>query len=636
MQVGEVGHMQRSSLAFPARAIQRKRIHNLSTGGRLAIACAAAVLTAAGCGSGGASGGGDFALAADLAMAGCDQTSLTCQVSPNAQATLAFVLTQGGRPAAGQAISFAIIGSYGSSSGPGDQGAIVGAATGVTDAQGLVSVTIQAGSTDFRLQAQFQAPAQPLESQVTIVVATGPTGTVLVAPFLTPAASPLPPGTTLQILFYNRQDCANLHVDQPEPSARTATLGSLSDPPARFTTVETTVGNAAIGVANSGNGVVANGCVDIPGSSVIAGQTVEVALPLSDASPDPVGSYHVKSTLTFAPPLAAAAALAVPWADLADCPLDPAQLWLDCTVDALAPAAPDDPLDCVPAPGSEGALGDAIAALRGVPLTDGTGAPTGCRSARDAAGDPALDARVLGLFGSPAPPALVALPAIAADAASILDSIQLESTLVIAPGSTMGGYAVTHTLTTARFGPGWQIPVTLATLALPTLQAFTSATVANGALVIGSQDFTLRLGSAARAAFGPLSLVPRGLPADVPSFVSALFALAQAPGGSTAGCAGLDALVCPAAGAAAGCLLDACAAGLGALTDKLDGAFAGADGTGIDLSLSGSASLIGPNGVAERLGTTGTGSSPTATWSATLRTSLGSAQVVAPFEGVRN
>jgi hypothetical protein len=126
------------------------------------------------------------------------------------------------------------------------------------------------------------------------------------------------------------------------------------------------------------------------------------------------------------------------------------------------------------------------------------------------------------------------------------------------------------------------------------------------------------------------------LPADVPSFVSALFALAQSPGGSATGCAALDALVCPRAGAAAGCLLDACAAGLAALADELDGAFASADGTGLDLSLSGSASLIGANGLAQRLGTTNTGSSPTATWSATVRTLLGSAELVAPFEGLRN
>lgn len=628
--------MRRSSLAFPARAIQRKRIHNLSTGGRLALAGAATALLVAGCGSGGGNGSGAFVLTAKLTMPGCDQAHLTCQLGPNAQTTLTFVLTQGGRPASGQTISFSFA-AVGSSSSSSAQGATLGAPTGVTDAQGQVQVGVRAGVADFGIEAQFQAPTKPVE--VAFIVADGPTGTVLVAPLLTSTASPLPPGTIVNVLFYDRTDCASLDLHQPDTPVRgVVTLDSLTAPPAAFTSVETTVNNAVIGQAILGISVVANGCVDLPGSSVIAGQTVEVALPLDDAFPDPVGAYHVTSTLTFAPPLAAAAVLAAPWNDLSDCPLDPAELWLDCAVDALSPATAADPLDCVPAaaPGGEGALGDAIAALRGVPLTDGTGAPTGCRGARDAAGDAALDALALGLFGSPAPPAVVALPAIAADAASILNSVQLESTLVVAPGSTGGGYVLTHTLDTAKFGPGWQVPVSLASLALPALGAFTSATVADGALVIGSHDFTLRLGSAARAAFGPLSLVPRGLPADIPSFVSALFALARSPEGSATGCAALDALVCPRAGAASGCLRDACTAGLAALTDGLDAAFAGADGTGLDLSLAGSASLIGPNGVAQRLGTTNTGSSPTATWSATLRTALGSAQVVAPFEGVRD
>ena len=92
--------------------------------------------------------------------------------------------------------------------------------------------------------------------------------------------------------------------------------------------------------------------------------------------------------------------------------------------------------------------------------------------------------------------------------------------------------------------------------------------------MIGSHGFTLRLGTAARAAFGPLALVPRGLPADVPSFVSALFSLAQTPGGTATGCAALDGVVCPAAARPAGCVMSACLTGLGALAGKLDGAFA--------------------------------------------------------------
>src|SRR4029079_4370380 len=52
-------------------------------------------------------------------------------------------------------------------------------------------------------------------------------------------------------------------------------------------------------------------------------------------------------------------ASAAPGRDLSDCPLDPAQLLLDCIIDALSPETAADPLDCRPnpAPGGEGTLG---------------------------------------------------------------------------------------------------------------------------------------------------------------------------------------------------------------------------------------------------------------------------------------
>jgi len=599
----------------------------LSTSARLSCALALSLAAAAGGGCSGGGGGvgtGDFTLTATA-------TVQPIELSPNAQVTLTFILTDGGHPAAGQTVSFTTIGS----SATGTQGASVAEPSGVTAADGSVSVIVRAGLADFRVEAQIGAA----KADVTIIVATGPTGSVLVAPFLAPSSSPLPPDATIDILFYPTS-CTDLDLDAPPPAVRgTVTLNGLGTA-ARFDVVSTMGISAAIGRASSGGVLVASGCVDIPGSSLLANETVEVALPLTDWSPDPIGSYTVTSTMNFAPPLAAAAALAAPWADLSDCPLDPVQLWLDCTVDALSPVTSADPLDCVPstASGGEGALGDAIAALRGVPLADGTGKPTVCRSARDAAGNESLDALVLGLFGSPTPAQLVALPAIAADAASILDGFQLVSQLTVAAGGTAGSYAVTHLLTEAQFGRDSQVAVRLGSLGLPTLQAFTSATVSDDVLVIGSHGFTLRLGTAARAAFGPLALAPRGLPTDLPSFVSALFSLAQTPGGTATGCAALDSVVCSAAARPAGCLLSACLTGLGALAGKLDGAFATADGTGLDLSLSGTAPLIEKSGggLADSLGSSSTGSSAAATWSVNLRTSLGSARLTAPFAGRRN
>ncbi|HLK93083.1 MAG TPA: Ig-like domain-containing protein [Polyangia bacterium] len=593
----------------------------MSTGARRGAAIVAAAAAVAGCGSGAGGASGPFLLSPQAAMV---------QGIPGSQATLTFFLTQAGQPAPGQTVTFT---TESSPSTPSAQRPALAAPTGVTDAHGVVQASVHVGAAEFRVKAQFQN----LEAEIAVIVTQGSTGTVLVAPFLLPSATPLPSGTPIQIYFYDSASCASLNLDQPDSPVRgvfTTNLGSS----VRFELVGTGVVSSAIGQASIGGTAVAKGCIDIPGSSVLADQTVQVNLPLADAIPDPVGTYSVTSTMMFSPPLAAAAPLAAPWADLADCPLDPAQLWLDCTVDALLPATAADPLDCVPAAGAgaEGPVGDAIAALRGVELLDGTGAPTGCRSGRDAAGDQSLDALALGLFGSPLPAPVVALPAIASDAADILDDLRLGSTLTVAPGSGAGAYVVTHTLVNAQFGPTWQVAVPLASLGLPILEATTTATVSDGIMQIGPHGFTLRLGTVARAGFGPLSLVPRGFPADVPTFVADLFALARSPGGAATGCAALDALVCPAAGQPAGCVAAACADGLDALAAKLDGAFDAADGTGLDLMLSGSAPLIDNHGdgMADSLGENS--ASALAIWTVDLRTSLDSVQVSALLAGMRN
>jgi hypothetical protein len=628
--------MRRSSLALRARASQRKRIHSLSTSvggawrfgkigkiGVIGMVSALVALASGGCGGGdGGSAASTFVLTASME---------TIHVGPGDQVSASFILKKAGAPAAGETVAFTIAPQESAA------GATLTRSSATTDATGTATVGVHAGLAS---TFQLQAVGQGKEVDVMVIVETS--GNVQIAPFFAPSSAAAAEMASLRVLFYDDSSCGALDLDEPPASVREAITLQSGDQTATFSYVSTTVVSAAIGQALAADGmtVVANGCVDIPGSSLLADETVEVALPLYDAVPDPIGTYTVTSTLAFAPPLAAATALAAPWADLSDCPLDPAELWIDCTVDALSPTTAADPLDCVPAttPGGEGALGDAIAALRGAPLLDGAGAPTGCRSARDAAGDEGLDALVLGLFGSPAPPGIVALPAIASDAAAILDKVRLISVLVVAPSSTAGSYTVTHTLVDALFGPVWQTSVPLASLGLPTLEAFTTATTSDDILTIGGHGFTLRLGTAARAAFGPLALAPRGLPSDIPSFVSTLFALAHSADGTATGCAALDSVICPAAGQPAGCVTSACATGLVALAGKLDGAFAGADGAGIDLVLSGSAPLIDKfnHGVADRLGDDQSASDAMATWSVQLRTGLGNAQLAASFEGVRN
>jgi hypothetical protein len=629
VQVGELRHARGLSLALRARSIQIKRLHSLSTtsGQRAFLSLA---LLASGCAGQSPPPNpqpGNFRLAA---------AAETVQLSPGEAGTVSFVLTDGVAPVGGETVGFAIVGG----AGAGAQGATLAAASSVTDASGIATVGVRAGlATAFQIQATIAAAS----SEVAVIVETGMVGSVLVAPFFAPSSAAAKTTTGLAVLFFDEMSCSEIDLARPSNPARGVTSLAVGGT-ALYEFVNTGEMSAVIGQALSLHGtdktVVAQGCVDIPGSSLLADSTVEVALPLTDATPDPVGTFAVTSTLSFQPPLAAATALRAPWTDLCDCPLDPAQLWLDCTIDALSGSTAADPLDCVPstAAGGEGVLGDALGARRGVVLVDPTGAATGCRSARDAGGAESLDAIALGLFGSPTPPALLALPSIAAEAGALLDAVTLQSVLTIAPSSVAGGYLVTHTLTSAVFGaPNGPGVVGLAQLGLPILTAYATATANDGLLVIGNQGFTLRLGAAARSAFGPLSLVPRGLPGNARNLVPALFSLAHPARGMTVGCAALDDTLCPAVGETTGCLLAACSAGLQALAAKLDGAFDGADGVGLDLYLSGSTPLFETHGdgLASVLGSSGIDPAQVGAWSVDLRTGLGRALLTAAFTGDR-
>jgi hypothetical protein len=571
---------------------------------------------------------GDFALAA---------AADAIKLSPGDAKAASFVVTNRGAPAAGQTIAFAIV----QGAGAGAQGATLAATSAVSDAAGMAAVAVRAGlSTTFQVQATLGTAS----AEIAVIVETGTAGSVLVAPFFAPSSTAAATATALAVRFYDQTSCGELNLAHPPTPARDVADLALGGT-ALYDFVNTGTVSAAVGQAlvttGTATAVLAQGCVDIPGSSLLADSTVEVALPLYDAIPNPVGTFAVTSTLSFQPPLAAAAALEAPWADLSDCPLDPAQLWLDCTIDALSGSSSNDPLDCTPSifPGGEGALGDALTAQRGLLLVDDSGAATGCRGAKAGSGAESLDAIALGLFGSPTPPALLALPAIAADAAALLDAVTLQSVLTIGPSEVAGEYLATHTLATAMFGPpAGAGTVTLATLGLPILTATTTASDGNGLLVIANHGFTLRLGTAARAAFGPLSLVPRGLPPTADALVPALFALAQSADGTASGCAALDAALCPMVSESAGCLLAACTAGLAALAANLDSAFDGADGSGLDLTLSGSAPLFDTHGdgTASVLGSIGINPTQVGVWSVDLRTALGRVQTTASLSGVRS
>jgi hypothetical protein len=629
MQVGELGHLRRASLALRARLIQPKSIHSLSTGTALLAALVA--------GAGACAGGAPGVEPTGIRMFAADPDLI--QVSPGGTGSARFVLTSGGVPIAGQPVSFTIVDAP-ETPDPEAQGAVLLASSTMTDALGVASVEVRVDRPTVFL---VRATAGNLDAEVAVIVALA-VGNVVVVPFLPPTSSAFALTSGIDVLLLDDRLCVDIDLTDPPPSPRGVT-GMVplprEDGMARFEIVSTTKSSAIVGGAHDVHGVrIAVGCVDLMGSSLVAGGSVEVSLPLHDAVPSPGGRFAVTSPIDFVPPLAAAALIAGPWRDLGDCPLDPAQLLLDCTIDALSPATSGDPLDCKPSTvaGGEGPLGDALTARRGVLITDLSMAPTACRGAFDSALAPSLDAIAMGLFGSPTPALLLALPAIGDDAAHVLDTVRLSSTLDLQSAGRPDEYVATHTLagaTFASFTTAGTAEVALTPLALPALTAYPAATTRDGLLIIDNHGFSLRLGRVARAGFGAVALAPRGVAPDAGGLIAAIAALARSPDGAVSGCAAFDRALCAAVGSAAGCLATACPAGLGALAARLDGVFDAADGTGLDLYLAGAAALVNMHGV--QLGTNpyDPAALEIATWSVDLRTASGRARLMTKFVGVK-
>jgi hypothetical protein len=616
-------------LALRARLIQRKSIHSLSTG--------AALLAAVVAGAGGCAGGAPGEEPTGTPMLKPEAELI--QIRPGGTGSARFVLTIDGIPIAGQPVSFTIVHDS-KTPEPETHGAMLLNASAVTDGLGVASADVR---VDRSPVFQVHAVAGSAGADVGVIVAVA-AGNVVVVPFLSPTSNAYTRTSRIEVLLLDNKRCAGIDlVDPPRPSRGISGMVSLpaEDGMARFEIVNTAESSAIVGSAHDAHGVrIAVGCVDLLGSSLVDGGSVEVSLLLHDAVPSPVGRFAVTSPVAFVPPLAAAALIAGPWRDLGDCPLDPAQLLLDCTIDALSPETGGDPLDCKPSAvaGGEGALGDALAARRGLPIMDLTGVPTGCRGAFYATNAPSLDAIAMGLFGSPTPALLLALPAIGNDAAHVLDTVRLSSTLDLQSAGRPDEYVATHTLAGAVFasfttaGTG---AVALTPLALPALTAYPAATTRDGLLVIDNHGFSLRLGRVARAGFGAAALAPRGVPPDAGGLIAAIAALARSPDGAVSGCAAFDRALCAAVGNAAGCLATACPAGLGALAARLDGVFDAADGTGLDLYLAGSAPLVSTNGVQLGMNPDDPDAIEIATWSVDLRTASGRARLMTKFVGVK-
>jgi hypothetical protein len=510
-------------------------------------------------------------------------------VAPNGSRQLLFSLVDGqDRPVPNQVLQFQIADATLA------RGATLSIDRGVTDARGLVGLQVIGGlMTQFWLRVSAEH-ADKLE--IRVVVNAGRFGPVEVAPMLVGAAAESV--ASIQLFFGPGAACASIELSRP-PSDMVPMRTVLPGQVERYSTVAMEGGHAIVGQGLDAAGVVVvDGCVDLSGVTILQDGLVRVVLPLSRTPISPVGRFRVTSQLQLGPtPPKAVTALSEAWGQIAACAADPGRLWLDCTIDGLSPDSTQDPLDCIPGSADDAAFDRKLAARRGLPIT---GSPR-CRQPQDAAGEVSLETRIEGMFSAQNPLLRTNLEGIAREVSTMLSLIGVTSYFTVSATSRPDRFQLDHELDALELGvTGAKVPpVDLWSLGLPlrTARLVPAVTMA-GDIALAQHGFTIRLGSAARLGLEQGILARRGYPADTAAFVTSIFAGATYVDRGTTykGCPALAALICPLVGAADGCLVTACQAGVAALGRRLAAVFAGINGSGLDLFLEGTAPLIERDG----------------------------------------
>lgn len=578
----------------------------------------------------------------DAARAGLSLTAdpLSLVIRPGSSGRVRFTLRdESNQPVAYYPVDFAISSTQGSDTA----GAILSTERSLTDASGNAIVEVIVGTLASNDRpADFWVVADCSGESVAQAHVWVTTNAFSVAILPMPAEGLLGYGTVVATLlyFYDNLACADVDLHDIEHSKNQARAPLLV--PANEQTV--LYGVAASGVhAVAGLGLDSSdivrvaGCVDVQGSALIDSFPIRVTLLMDHLFPALSGTYQALSDFQLTPAPPDLTSIRSAWQQWARCPLDPARLWLDCTIAALSTETSPAEHGCVPVAGAAGQIGDLLLAKRGTPIAPGSGATgtpadTPCRGATDSNGDPSLEKAVDDLFASKRSQLTATnLGAIPAELAALLGAIHFDSQITLSRANDANSYWVEHEIRNVAF-PGLPAPTnsfSAQKLGLPVAAASgILATLRADQLSIPVHAFTLRLGTSARYAFELSSLRSRGT-TDVGSLVEAVFGLAQWSGenGLLTGCAALDAVVCEQIAQPGGCVVDACQAGLETLAGILASAFDGLDGDGLDFELAGSAPIIlDADGQANALGmpggTIGVAAGP-GLWSASIRARSG-------------
>ena len=437
-------------------------------------------------------------------------------IRPGSSGRIKFLLSDGqGLPVPNYPLAFAVLDD---GSGDGTTGAQLSSTQGLTDGNGsaVVEVIVGSLSSDNRPISFFITATCPgsagAQAQAYITVTTN-AYSVEILPV--PAVDLL--GSTsimsTKLLFYDDTTCGELDLTNLN-AAPTRPRSTPQHPVAAnstwvFSGVAASGSDAVVGLGLDSNAFIQiGGCVDIPGSSLIESENIRATLFMDRLFPVPLGIFQAKSDFKLVPAPSGLTTIQSAWGQWTRCPLDPARLWLDCTLDALSTNAATDPLDCIPVPGAEGALGDLLSSRRGAVVAPVGGSSTSasdtpCHGPTVGTGNnPSLGAVVAALFsGTNGQLQGAKLGVLPDEIVSLLDAVHIDSQMTItASGADINSYTIKHDLLDVTFPDALvSVAFNVPTLGLPVSSVSgILATLKAGQLSIPSHGFTLRLGTTAR------------------------------------------------------------------------------------------------------------------------------------------
>ena len=512
----------------------------------------------------------DAATPGTFALEVLDPPGDSIGLPPLGQVALRVVLKDdSGRPVADADVSFAFVASASESTG----GATLSAEVSQTDAMGIATANLVAGADRVNFRVEVSSPSAP-PVFFYLAISEGGFTDVRVTPIhVGPRLAEEYRSVQLRLYRSRRLRCADLDIDHlPQNVLSPRELDSFG-PSVDF--VNLSAGEAFTVVAwaqlTPGSQTrAAVGCLDLTAGQLRSDRIMQAAIAVIDRPLQIPDELELASVIDLSP-LATALPGAALWSALA-CPLGPAQLVIDCAVDAQVD---DGALDCTVE--GTGDLVDDIEAVRGAPDTQG------CRPATIASGQPSLDQLIADTQAGSPWPSDTGLSQFLSARDAILSELQLRSRL-----SSLGPSLASHRLLQAEMvsPSGEAFTVDLPAANRPVLQVdqVGLSVSAVGAFAMSEHSFTLRLGDIADAAYLELALEPAGLSSRSADLGSALLESLQ--DGPADGCDVVDTITCDAIERAAGCL-SSCPSLLATLDDALSEWLVALDTSGLDLTMSG-------------------------------------------------